>query len=102
MQRELRDVRACGNGGNKASRHEAGLQSQLQLSKADDNQKLRSLYYACKLYAGSLRKGKPYKTARRRTTTMRCGSENKGPVRRVSRKDEKKAGPKALRNPSRT
>ena len=35
---------------------------ELQLTKADDNQKLRSLYYACKLYAGSLGRGEKYKS----------------------------------------
>ncbi len=36
---------------------------ELQLGKAGDDQKLRALYYASKLYAGSLGKGKRYKSA---------------------------------------
>ena len=36
---------------------------ELQLTKADDDQKLRALFYACKLYAGSLKSGKKYRTA---------------------------------------
>ena len=36
---------------------------ELQLATAGDDQKLRALYYASKLYAGSLRKGKLYKNA---------------------------------------
>ncbi len=36
---------------------------ELQLTTAGDDQKLRALYYASKLYAGSLRKGKLYKNA---------------------------------------
>ncbi len=36
---------------------------ELQLSRAGDDQKLRSLFYACKLYAGTLGSGKLYKAA---------------------------------------
>ena len=36
---------------------------ELQLRREDDDQKLRALFYACKLYAGSLRQGERYKTA---------------------------------------
>ena len=50
------DVNCEFNDGQKAD-------IELQLTKADDDQKLRSLFYACKLYAGSLKKGKLYKTA---------------------------------------
>ena len=50
------DVNCEFNDGQKAD-------IELQLTKADDDQKLRSLFYACKLYAGSLKKGKQYKTA---------------------------------------
>ncbi|MBP5156730.1 MAG: Rpn family recombination-promoting nuclease/putative transposase, partial [Treponema sp.] len=35
---------------------------ELQLSRANDNQKLRALFYACKLCAGSLRRGKAYES----------------------------------------
>ena len=34
---------------------------ELQLTKEDDDQKLRSLFYACKLYAGSMERGMKYK-----------------------------------------
>jgi predicted transposase/invertase (TIGR01784 family) len=50
------DVNCEFNDGQKAD-------IELQLTKADDDQKLRALFYACKLYAGSLKKGKLYKTA---------------------------------------
>ena len=50
------DVNCEFNDGQKAD-------IELQLTKADDDQKLRALFYACKLYAGSLKKGKQYKTA---------------------------------------
>ena len=50
------DVNCEFNDGQKAD-------VELQLTKADDDQKLRALFYACKLYAGSLKKGKLYKTA---------------------------------------
>ena len=50
------DVNCEFNDGQKAD-------IELQLTKAEDDQKLRSLFYACKLYAGSLKKGKQYKTA---------------------------------------
>ena len=36
---------------------------ELQLRKEDDDQKLRALFYACKLYAGSLKHGEQYKKA---------------------------------------
>ncbi len=50
------DVNCEFNDGQKAD-------IELQLTKADDDQKLRALFYACKLYAGSLKSGKKYKTA---------------------------------------
>ncbi len=50
------DVNCEFNDGQKAD-------IELQLTKADDDQKLRSLYYACKLYAGSLRSGEKYRNA---------------------------------------
>ena len=50
------DVNCEFNDGQKAD-------IELQLTKADDDQKLRSLYYACKLYAGSLGRGEKYKNA---------------------------------------
>ncbi len=50
------DVNCEFNDGQKAD-------IELQLTKADDDQKLRSLYYACKLYAGSLGRGEKYKSA---------------------------------------
>ena len=49
------DVNCEFNDGQKAD-------IELQLSRADDDQKLRSVFYACKLYAGSLRRGRAYKT----------------------------------------
>ncbi len=50
------DVNCTFNDGQKAD-------IELQLTTAGDDQKLRALYYASKLYAGSLRKGKLYKNA---------------------------------------
>ena len=50
------DVNCEFNDGQKAD-------IELQLTKANDDQKLRSLYYACKLYAGSLGRGEKYKSA---------------------------------------
>ena len=50
------DVNCEFNDGQKAD-------IELQLTKADDDQKLRSLYYACKLYAGSLGRGEKYRNA---------------------------------------
>lgn len=50
------DVNCEFNDGQKAD-------IELQLTKADDDQKLRSLYYACKLYAGSLKQGAKYRSA---------------------------------------
>ena len=50
------DVNCEFNDGQKAD-------IELQLTKADDDQKLRSIYYACKLYAGSLGRGEKYKNA---------------------------------------
>ena len=50
------DVNCEFNDGQKAD-------IELQLTKADDDQKLRALFYACKLYAGSLKSGKKYRTA---------------------------------------
>ena len=50
------DVNCEFNDGQKAD-------IELQLTKADDDQKLRALFYACKLYAGSLKRGKKYRTA---------------------------------------
>ena len=47
------DVNCEFNDGQKAD-------IELQLTRADDNQKLRALFYACKLCAGSLRRGKAY------------------------------------------
>ena len=35
---------------------------ELQLTRADDDQKLRAVFYACKLCAGSLRRGRAYRT----------------------------------------
>ena len=49
------DVNCEFNDGQKAD-------IELQLTKADDDQKLRALFYACKLYAGSLKSGKKYRT----------------------------------------
>ena len=49
------DVNCEFNDGQKAD-------IELQLTKADDDQKLRALFYACKLCAGSLRRGRPYKS----------------------------------------
>ena len=50
------DVNCTFNDGQKAD-------IELQLSTAGDDQKLRALYYASKLYAGSLREGMLYKNA---------------------------------------
>ena len=50
------DVNCEFNDGQKAD-------IELQLTKADDDQKLRALFYACKLYAGSLKSGKKYGAA---------------------------------------
>ncbi len=47
------DVNCEFNDGQKAD-------IELQLTRADDDQKLRALFYACKLCAGSLRRGKAY------------------------------------------
>ncbi|MBP5463600.1 MAG: Rpn family recombination-promoting nuclease/putative transposase [Treponema sp.] len=49
------DVNCEFNDGQKAD-------IELQLTKEDDDQKLRALFYACKLCAGSLRRGRPYKS----------------------------------------
>ncbi len=49
------DVNCKFNDGQKAD-------IELQLTKADDDQKLRSLFYACKLYAGTLRSGAKYRS----------------------------------------
>ena len=48
------DINCKFNDGQKAD-------IELQLTKADDDQKLRSLYYVCKLYAGSLGRGEKYR-----------------------------------------
>ena len=50
------DVNCTFNDGQKAD-------IELQITTAGDDQKLRALYYASKLYAGSLRKGMLYKNA---------------------------------------
>ncbi len=50
------DVNCTFNDGQKAD-------IELQLTTAGDNQKLRALYYASRLYAGSLREGMLYKNA---------------------------------------
>ena len=49
------DVNCEFNDGQKAD-------IELQLTKEDDDQKMRALFYACKLCAGSLRRGRPYKS----------------------------------------
>ena len=49
------DVNCEFNDGQKAD-------IELQLTKADDDQKLRAVFYACKLCAGSLRRGKAYES----------------------------------------
>ncbi|MBQ3801443.1 MAG: PD-(D/E)XK nuclease family transposase, partial [Treponema sp.] len=49
------DVNCEFNDGQKAD-------IELQLTKADDDQKLRALFYACRLCAGSLRRGRPYES----------------------------------------
>ena len=55
-KRSRLDVNCEFNDGQKAD-------IELQLTKADDDQKLRALFYACKLYAGSLKSGKEYGAA---------------------------------------
>ena len=55
-KRPRMDVNCTFNDGQKAD-------IELQLTTAGDNQKLRALYYASKLYAGSLREGMLYKNA---------------------------------------